>query len=136
MTATCQTSVRKRPKHLGLSAILFQIKLPLPGKLSILHRASGVLLFLLLAPLLAFFQMSLTSPEAFASFQGYAAHPIIKAIFAVLIWAYMHHFCAGIRFLLLDAHTGLDLPSARRSAFLVFAASLLLTALLCWRILL
>jgi len=47
-----------------------------------------------------------------------------------LLWAYLHHFCAGIRFLLLDWHIGIDLPSARKSAALVLIISLSLTAIL------
>ncbi|MDR2626197.1 MAG: succinate dehydrogenase, cytochrome b556 subunit [Zoogloeaceae bacterium] len=128
--------IRKRPKYLDFYSILFSIKLPLPGKLSILHRVSGVGLFLLLAPLLWLFQASVTSPESFACFAGIAAHPCTKLLFAGIIWAFLHHFCAGIRFLFLDLDVGVDLAAARRSAVIVFVVSLALTALICWRVLL
>jgi succinate dehydrogenase / fumarate reductase cytochrome b subunit len=126
--------IRKRPKYLDLFSIVFS--LPLPGWLSILHRASGVGIFLMLAPLIWLFQASVTSPESFACFAGIAAHPLMKLLFAGLIWAFLHHFCAGIRFLFIDLDVGVDLAAARRSSVIVFGVSLTLTALICWRVLL
>jgi succinate dehydrogenase / fumarate reductase cytochrome b subunit len=128
-----EISIRERPKNLDLRSLA--LKLPLPGRLSILHRLSGVGLFLMLAPLLWLFQASVTSPESFECFARIAAHPGAKLLFAGLIWAFLHHFCAGIRFLLLDVHVGVDLPAARRSAVIVFAVSLTLTVIL-WGVLL
>jgi succinate dehydrogenase / fumarate reductase, cytochrome b subunit len=52
----------------------------------------------------------------------------VKLGLLVFAWAYAHHFCAGIRFLLLDVHKGIDLRSARRSSVLVLVVSLALTA--------
>jgi succinate dehydrogenase / fumarate reductase cytochrome b subunit len=118
--------IKKRPKYLDIT----RIRLPLPGRLSILHRASGVGLFVMLAPLLWLFQASVTSPEHFEIFKSVVASPIAKLILTGLVWAYLHHFCAGIRFLLLDLHVGIDLLSARRSAGIVFAVSLALTVIL------
>lgn len=126
-----EMSIKKRPKNLDLTSI----KLPLPAKLSILHRVSGVGIFLMLPLLLWIFQASVTSPESFAAFQAVAGHPLLKLILAGLIWAFMHHFCAGIRFLLLDMHVGVDLQPARQSSVVVFAVSLALTAVL-WGVLL
>ncbi|MCL2075703.1 MAG: succinate dehydrogenase, cytochrome b556 subunit [Betaproteobacteria bacterium] len=136
MADTCQTSPRKRPKFLGLADISFRIHLPLPGKLSILHRVSGALLFLMLGPILYYFQLSLTSPAGFEHFKNFAAHPCVRLVCAGLIWAYMHHFCAGIRFLLIDMQVGASLAAARFSTLIVFAVSLGATIALCWRILL
>ncbi|MDR1890468.1 MAG: succinate dehydrogenase, cytochrome b556 subunit [Zoogloeaceae bacterium] len=118
--------IKKRPKYLDV----FRIRLPLPGRLSILHRASGVGLFIMLGPLLWLFQASVTSPDSFETFREVAASPFVKLILAGLTWAYLHHFCAGIRFLLLDLHIGIDLPAARLSAWIVFAVSLILTVVL------
>ncbi|MDR0633715.1 MAG: succinate dehydrogenase, cytochrome b556 subunit [Azoarcus sp.] len=126
--------IRKRPKYLDLFSIMFS--LPMPGLLSIFHRVSGVGLFLALAPLIWLFGASVTSPESFECFARVTAHPIAKLSFAGLIWAFLHHFCAGIRFLFIDLDVGVDLAAARRSAAIVFVASLTLTALICWRILL
>ncbi|MCX8146067.1 MAG: succinate dehydrogenase, cytochrome b556 subunit [Azovibrio sp.] len=126
-----EMSIKKRPKNLDLTTI----RLPLPGKLSILHRISGVGIFLMLPLLLWMFQASVTSPDTFAAFQAALGHPLVKLILAGLTWAYLHHFCAGIRFLLLDMHVGVDLASARQSAGIVFAVSLTLTVIL-WGVLL
>jgi succinate dehydrogenase / fumarate reductase cytochrome b subunit len=114
---------KQRPKHLNL----MEIRLPLPGFVSILHRVSGALLFLALPLLLWLFDSSLASPESFAAYKSVVAHPLVKLILLGLLWAYLHHFCAGIRFLLLDLHQGLDLVPARRSAAVVLVVSLILT---------
>ena len=116
---------KKRPKHLDLMVI----RLPLPGIVSILHRISGVGLFLMLPVILWLLQASLTSPESFAEFKAIASNFFVKLIFLGLLWAYIHHFCAGIRFLLLDLHVGLDLAPARLSSKLVLAVSIPVTVL-------
>jgi succinate dehydrogenase / fumarate reductase cytochrome b subunit len=115
---------RPRPVYLNL----FAIRLPLPGFVSFLHRASGALLFALAIPLMLWtVQRSLASPEAWAQMRATLAHPFAKLVLIVLAWAYLHHFLAGIRHLLLDLHVGIDLQSSRRSAALVFVLALLLT---------
>lgn len=117
---------KKRPKNLDLPTI----RLPLPGILSIIHRISGAGLFLLLPFLLWLFQGSLTSPETFASVKGVVAHPLVKIVLLGLIWFYMHHFCAGIRYLLLDLHKGVELEAARLSSKVVFVVSIALTLII------
>ena len=117
---------KQRPKHLALN----QIRLPLPGFVSILHRVSGAGLFLMLPVLLALFGNSVGSPESYASYKSVIGSPFFKLVLLGLLWAYLHHFCAGIRFLLLDMHKGIDLPSARRSAGIVLVVSLVLTVAL------
>ena len=117
---------KKRPKNLDLMSI----RLPLPGVLSILHRISGAVLFLLLPVLLWLFQSSLTSPETFATFKSVVGNPLVKLILFGLIWLYMHHFCAGIRYLLLDLHKGIDLASARLSSWIVFGVSIAMTLII------
>ena len=122
---------KRRPKNLDLPTI----RLPLPGILSILHRISGAAIFLLLPVLLWLFQSSLSSPETFATFREVVAHPLVRIVLLGLIWFYMHHFCAGIRYLLLDLHKGVDLESARRSSKVVFAVSIALTLIIGARVL-
>lgn len=122
---------KKRPKNLDLMTI----RLPLPGILSILHRVSGAVLFLLLPVLLWMFQASLTSPQAYADIAGFVANPLVKLVLLGLVWLYLHHFCAGIRYLLLDMHIGVDLPSARLSSKIVFAVSIVLTLIIGGRLL-
>jgi len=118
-----------RPKYLSLPAILFQIRLPLPGWVSILHRVSGALLFFPFAAWLLFMlDYSLVSEQGFARIQGYLQLPLVKAAALLFIWSYCHHLCAGIRFLLLDLHKGIELRAARISSVVVILAGLLLTA--------
>ena len=119
-------SGKPRPKFLDLT----EIRLPLPGFVSILHRVSGAGLFLMLPLLLCLFADSLGGPEAFARFKATIGHPFVKLILLGLLWAYLHHFCAGIRFLALDLHKGLDLPTARKTAGAVLVVSLLLTVII------
>ena len=122
-----EVTVRKpRPKFLALN----QIRLPLPGIVSILHRISGVGLFLLLPFLLYLLDRSLGSAETFETFSAVVGHPLVKLLLFGLLWAYMHHFCAGIRFLLLDLDKGMDLPAARSSSRIVLVVSIVLTVII------
>ena len=124
MPALERPVIRPRPVYLNL----VRIRLPLPGIVSILHRLSGAALYLIGLPLLLFgVQRSLASPEAFDSFRAALAHPLAKIVLIGLIWAYLHHFCAGIRFLLLDIHQGIELGPARVSSVIVLVVSLALT---------
>jgi succinate dehydrogenase / fumarate reductase cytochrome b subunit len=117
---------KKRPKHLALH----KIKLPLPGFVSILHRLSGILLFLTLPLLLWLFQLSLRSIETYTQLTTIFQYPLSKIVMLGLLWAFLHHFCAGIRYLALDLHIGASLAQARFSSKLVMAVSLLLTVLI------
>jgi succinate dehydrogenase / fumarate reductase cytochrome b subunit len=76
------------------------------------------------------FQSSLASPETFASAKEVVGHPLARIILLGLIWFYMHHFCAGIRYLLLDLHKGVELEAARLSSKVVFAVSIALTLII------
>ena len=116
-----------RPVYLDL----VRIRQPLPAIISILHRLSGALLFLVGIPLLLYaLQQSLASPEAYAAVQADLGRPIVKLMLLGLVWAYLHHFCAGIRYLLLDLHIGTALKSSRQSSFAVLIVSLALTAII------
>ena len=57
------------------------------------------------------------------------AQPLVKLLLLGLVWSYLHHFCAGIRFLLLDVQRGIELAPARRSSIVVLVVSLALTIL-------
>ena len=121
---------KPRPKYLSLTALLFEIRLPLPGWVSILHRISGALLvFPFVAWLLYLLDTSLASEAGFERIRThYLQMPIVKVALLVFIWAYCHHFCAGIRFLLLDLNRGIELWQARASSVIVLVVSLALTA--------
>ena len=119
-----------RPKYLSLPALLFEIRLPLPGWVSILHRVSGALLvFPFVAWLLYMLDASLSSEAVFEKIRThYLQLPLVKLGLLVFIWAFCHHLCAGIRFLLLDLNRGIELPQARASSLVVLVVSLGLTA--------
>jgi succinate dehydrogenase / fumarate reductase cytochrome b subunit len=119
-----------RPKYLSLPALLFEIRLPVPGWVSILHRISGALLFFpFVAWVLYLLDTSLASEQGFDYVRNqYLALPLVKLGMLVFIWSYCHHFCAGIRYLFLDLDIGVDLKSARLTSWIVIAAGLALTA--------
>jgi succinate dehydrogenase / fumarate reductase cytochrome b subunit len=119
-----------RPKYLSLPALLFEIRLPVPGWVSILHRISGALLFFpFVAWVLYLLDTSLASEQGFDYVRNrYFALPLVKLGVLVFIWAYCHHLCAGIRFLFLDLDIGGDLKTARLTSWIVIAAGLALTA--------
>jgi succinate dehydrogenase / fumarate reductase cytochrome b subunit len=119
-----------RPKYLSLPALLFEIRLPVPGWVSILHRISGALLvFPLAAWALFMLDTSLGSERGFDLIRNhYLQLPLVKLGMLVFVWAYCHHFCAGIRFLFLDIDKGIELRQARLTSWIVLAVSLALTA--------
>ena len=120
---------KQRPKYLSLPAILFQIRLPLPALVSILHRISGALLvFPFVAWGLYLLDLSLRSEQGFSHAREYLAMPVAKLGLLLCLWAACHHFCAGIRYLVLDLNKGIELKPARISAGLVIVLGLALTA--------
>ena len=108
---------------------LANYRLPLAGFLSILHRVSGALMFLLLPFVLYLLEQSLTSEISFEYFKGITSGWFVKLVILALSWGYLHHFCAGIRHLMMDNHIGVDKDSARKSAVVVFSISLPLAGL-------
>lgn len=104
-------------------------RMPLAALVSILHRISGALIFLLLPFILYLLSSSLTSEISFDYFKGFTSGWFVKLIILALSWSYLHHFCAGIRHLIMDTHLGLDKVSARKSAASVLVVSLFLAAL-------
>ena len=114
---------KERPKHLALHLI----KLPPSGIVSILHRISGMLLFIALPLLLLMLQYSLRSIETYTQLMDVLAHPLIKLMLMGLLWAFLHHFCAGLRYLAIDVHYLSNLAQSRNSSKLVLVVSLALT---------
>ena len=117
---------KQRPKFLNL----VEIRLPLAGFASILHRVSGAGLFLMLPLLIWLLQLSLSSPESFETLKAVTGNPLVKLILLGLLWAFLHHFCMGIRILLIDIHIGVEKQASRTTAMAVMVASLTLTAIL------
>jgi succinate dehydrogenase / fumarate reductase cytochrome b subunit len=118
---------KKRPVWFNLSLL----NLPAPGLVSIFHRISGALLFFPgLIWLLFLLETSLVSEDGFMHAKAYLSAPLAKLGLLVLLWAFLHHFCAGIRYLFIDVDEGVQLAAARRTSFAVFAVSLALFAII------
>ena len=114
---------KQRPKHLDLP----KIRLPLPGVVSILHRISGAALFLALPAIIWLLQGTLSSAEGFECYKAVVGNPLVKLVLLGLLWAFMHHAAAGVRFLALNMHKGTELHTARATAQAVLVVSLALT---------
>ena len=117
------TVAKTRPKHLNLLVI----RLPVAGIVSIMHRVSGAVLFLMLPLLLWLFQSSLQSSESFARFHAVVSNPLMKLFLLALLWGYLHHLLAGIRPLFLDLHIGAELETARASSIVALVSAIVLT---------
>jgi succinate dehydrogenase / fumarate reductase, cytochrome b subunit len=121
---------KSRPEFRNIHvAQILQYKLPPPGMVSIMHRVSGALLFLALPLILWLFDLSLTSEISYARLAGFASHWLVKLVLVALAWAFLHHLVAGVRYLMLDLHLGVEKAAARTSALAVYAISLPLTLL-------
>ncbi|WP_457667193.1 succinate dehydrogenase, cytochrome b556 subunit [Thiolapillus sp.] len=111
---------------------LLQIRLPMAGIMSIAHRAAGVILFLSIPFLAALMSAALSGQTGFIQTQMLLKQPFMQLILFLLLWALAHHFLAGIRYLLIDAHLGVQAPRYRQTAWLVLVASPVLALLLLW----
>jgi succinate dehydrogenase / fumarate reductase cytochrome b subunit len=131
--AAREAQKRERPviRNVSFADITYRrnYKQPPSALVSILHRVSGLGLFLFLPFLLYLFQESLRSEISYAHFAGVIGHPFAKIILLGLSWAYLHHFCAGIRHLFMDNHLALDKDAAQSTARWVLVISLALTVL-------
>lgn len=115
---------KPRPKYLALH----EIRLPLAGYASILHRVSGAGLFLMLPLLIWLLQLSLDpTQQGSALFAAVTGNILVKLVLLGLLWAFLHHFCMGIRILLIDVHVGVEKQQAHASAVAVLVVSLGLT---------
>lgn len=115
-------------RNLSLRNITVDFKQPLAAKVSILHRISGAMLFLALPIIFVpLFAASVGSPESFANLGSGFGGFLLKLILLALLWGFMHHLCAGVRFLTLDMGRGMEKDEARKSARLVLIVSLVLT---------
>jgi succinate dehydrogenase / fumarate reductase cytochrome b subunit len=128
--AVRETQKKQRPEFRNIHVTdLMNYRLPLAGIVSLLHRISGALMFLLLPFALYLMQESLRSEYSFAHFMVIASHPIAKLVMLALVWGYVQHFCSGVRHLIMDTHVGLDKDSARKSATSVVVITVIVTAL-------
>ena len=117
-----------RPVYLNL----LKIRLPFTGIVSFAHRISGVLLFLALPFVVYLLDLSIESEKSFIKVQEILNQPSILVLQILLLWSIVHHFFAGIRFLLIDADVGVEKTQARLGAWLVLLAeALTLFAIVC-----
>jgi len=128
------SSNRQQFRNIHVSQIL-SYRLPIAGVVSILHRISGALLFLVGIPLALYsLDQSIASEMTHARLSAAFAHPLAKLISLGMLWAFIHHAIAGIRYLVLDLHIGISKEQSRSSASVVIAISLSLTAVVALRL--
>jgi succinate dehydrogenase / fumarate reductase cytochrome b subunit len=128
---------KPRPEFRNINAFtdLPTYRLPAAGWVSILHRISGVLMFVLLPFIIWMFDASVSSEISFAKFR-FAFHNgllgiFLKLVALSLIWAYLHHLIAGLRHLWMDvSHAAVSKEFGTTSAVVTLAASLALTVIL------
>ena len=119
---------RPESRNIAIGQILTAYRLPLAGRVSILHRVSGALLFVFLPFLLYLFDQSLTSEISFETFKLFLSNIIVKLITLVLAWAFLFHFCAGIRHLVMDTnHEAVSKENGKRTSIVVLVVSSILT---------
>ncbi|HQZ04952.1 MAG: succinate dehydrogenase, cytochrome b556 subunit [Rhodoferax sp.] len=126
-----------RPVYRNINAFkdLPTYRLPLAGWVSILHRISGALMFLLLPFIIWMFDMSVSSEISYArlvhAFDAAGSGWMLKLVALALIWAYLHHLIAGLRHLWMDvSHAAVSKEFGRRSAAFTLVVSILLTVAL------
>ena len=131
---------KKRPEFRNINAFsdLPSYRLPAPGQVSILHRISGMLMFLLMPFIIWMFDTSLSSEISFARFRaafniglGFVPGFVVKLVALALIWAFLHHFIAGLRHVWMDmSHPAMTKEAGRKSAQFTLIAAVLLTVVL------
>ena len=128
MQKTSTNNNKRRPKNLNL----LTIRLPINAVVSILHRASGVGLFLALPLILFVLQTSVNSAQSYQSLINLLNTWPLKLLLIGLAWAFSHHFFAGIRHLLQDIHWMTSLNNARLSSRILLCLVGLSTLIFAW----
>ncbi len=139
MSELAPSSRPRRPEFRNINAFkdLPSYRLPVAGWVSILHRVSGALMFLLLPFIIWLFDTSLSSEYSFARFSaafsvglGFVPGWFIKLVALALNWAYLHHIIAGVRHLWMDVAHAVSKEFGRSSAIVTLVLSLGLTVVL------
>ncbi|TWI53489.1 succinate dehydrogenase subunit C [Pseudomonas duriflava] len=115
----------KRPVNLDLRTI----KLPITAYTSILHRISGVILFVGLAALLYGLDLSLASEEGFGQVKAFLAYPLVKLVIWAVLSALLYHLVAGVRHLMMDMGVGETLRGGKLGSQIVLIISAVLIVL-------
>jgi succinate dehydrogenase / fumarate reductase cytochrome b subunit len=130
---------KKRPEFRNINALtdLPSYRLPAAGIVSILHRISGLIMFLLLPLIVWMFDTSVSSEISFAKFSaaftvglGFVPAVLVKVVVLGLIWAYLHHLIAGVRHVYMDVCHAVTKEFGKSSAVFTLVLSLGLTAAL------
>ncbi|MEY4421263.1 MAG: succinate dehydrogenase, cytochrome b556 subunit [Limnohabitans sp.] len=130
---------KKRPEFRNINALsdLPTYRLPAAGIVSILHRISGLIMFLLLPLIVWMFDTSVSSEISFAKFSaafnvglGFVPAVLVKVVVLGLIWAYLHHLIAGVRHVYMDVCHAVSKEFGKSSAVATLVLSLSLTAAL------
>lgn len=109
-----------RPRYLNL----LKIKMPVTALLSIAHRASGLLLVVIIPFAIYVFQLSLSSEQGFNSVIQSFQQTWVSVILIILAWSFTHHFLSGLRFLLIDIDVGVERQTARLTAWIINIVSI------------
>jgi succinate dehydrogenase / fumarate reductase, cytochrome b subunit len=140
-----KSEAKRTFRNINMVRDLPSYRLPVAGVVSILHRLSGLVLFLFLPFSLWIFDKSLTSDVSYGRFtslfsHGFGFDPMtqssclpgwfMKIVALVLIWAFLHHFCAGVRHLYMDATHKVTKEFGRSTAIATLAVSLIITFIL------
>ena len=131
-------TLKQRPVYRNLHVLqIMKYRLPLAGIVSILHRVSGVLMFVLMPFIIWMFDTGLTSEISYARFgavfaggAGFVPGWFFKLVALGLIWAYLHHAVAGVRHLWMDATHAVTKQFGHTSALVTLGLSVVLTLLL------
>jgi len=139
MTELVSSSRAARPEFRNINALtdLPTYRLPPAGWVSILHRVSGALMFLLMPFIIWMFDTSLSSEFSFAKFTsafgigvGFVPGWFFKLVALALLWAYLHHFIAGVRHLWMDINHAVSKEFGKSSAIVTLVLSISLTVIL------
>lgn len=121
-----------RPIYLDL----IKIRLPMPGIISIMHRGFGLILSFSIPVFTYLFALSLQSEDGFKQALQYLDYKIFLPAYFVLIWGFIHHLFAGIRYLLIDIEIGVDRKTSFYSSYVVLVAALVVSIVISLAVLL
>lgn len=130
---------KKRPEFRNINAFkdLTTYRMPLAAWVSILHRVSGFVMFLLLPLIVWLFDTSVSSEISFDRFSaafsagvGFVPGWLFKLVVLAVIWAYLHHLIAGVRHLYMDARHAVSKEFGKSSAIVTLVLSIGLTLIL------
>jgi succinate dehydrogenase / fumarate reductase cytochrome b subunit len=121
-----------RPVYLNL----LKIRLPITGVVSFAHRVSGFLLFIAIPFAIYVIDVTLASESEFERGMVLIQHPLVQVILLVLVWSFVHHLLAGIRYLALDFDIGVEKASSKMSAIIVLVSEIIVIAAIVWGIML